>query len=433
VNRKFISFPVTDYGKIKLQMLNWVNRFNICVFLDNHHYVSANHNVECLAASGSIATLRLPAGNALVQLELFHHEQNDWIFGHLAYDLKNEIESLRSTHPDGIGLPDIYFFVPETVLQLTEKNLLIGVNGNRHAIIFDEISNLSPDTLNKKSEAIQIAQRFSREEYLQTIRSIQQHIHAGDCYELNFCQEFYVDKVSIDPVYTYQQLSDSSPNPFSAFYKCDEKFVLCASPERYLQKKGRKILSQPIKGTRVRNAIKDPEDHEGRIELAASRKDRSENVMVVDLVRNDLAKVCEKGSVEVSELFGIYTFPQVHQMISTVTGIVRSDTGLAEMIRSTFPMGSMTGAPKKSVMELIERYERTRRGVFSGAIGYVTPEGDFDFNVVIRSLLYNNNTGYLSFQAGSAITFYSVAEEEYEECLIKIAAIKKVLAAANTF
>ncbi len=414
-------------------MLNWVNRFNICVFLDNHHYVSDNNSVECLGAAGNLGSLQLPAGNALSQLEHFHQQQEDWVFGHLAYDLKNEIESVHSSHPDGIGFPDMYFFVPEVVLQLTAQQLYIGVKDNRHESIFHEINNQPVEAVQQPQQKIEIAARFTREEYLHTIRLLQEHIHAGDCYEINFCQEFYADHVSIDPLRTYQQLSNNSPNPFSAFYKTDEKFVLCASPERYLKKKGRKILSQPIKGTRVRNTFNDSVDEIGRHELSESSKDRSENVMVVDLVRNDLAKVCEKGSVVVSELFGVYTFPQVHQMISTITGIVKPAAGLAEMLRSTFPMGSMTGAPKKSVMELIERYERTRRGVFSGAIGYITPEGDFDFNVVIRSLLFNATTGYLSFQAGSAITFYSVAEEEYEECLVKIAAIKKVLASANTF
>ena len=432
MNRIFHSFSVTDYGKIKLQMLNWVNRFNICVFLDNHHYVSDNKRVECLAAAGSISILKLPAGSALSQLETFHLEKKDWLFGHLSYDLKNEIETLYSAHPDGINLPDLNFFVPDVVLQLTEQFLHIGVHDNRHDSIYKEICFHTDRNSKTNSKPVEIDQRFSREEYLQAIRSIQQHIQAGDCYELNFCQEFFSEAVQIDPLHTYLQLSRNSPNPFSAFYKADEKYVLCASPERYLQKKGKKILSQPIKGTRVKNSA-DHMDEEGRRMLSESEKDRSENVMVVDLVRNDLAKVCEKGSVVVSELFGIYTFPQVHQMISTITGTVRPDAGLAELLRSTFPMGSMTGAPKKSVMELIEKYERTRRGVFSGAIGYITPDGDFDFNVVIRSLLYNDSTGYLSFQAGSAITSYSIPEEEYEECLVKIAAIKKVLASANTF
>lgn len=414
-------------------MLNWVNRFNICVFLDNHHYVSDNNTVECLAAAGSVASFQMPAGNALSKLEHFHQQYEDWVFGHLAYDLKNEIESVHSSHPDGIGFPDIYFFVPEVVLQLTETLLYIGLNDHRHETIFREISNQSLPTDPPAHQNIEIAGRFTKEEYLHTIRQLQQHIQAGDCYEINFCQEFYADHVRVDPLLTYLQLSNKSPNPFSAFYKTDERFVLCASPERYLQKKGHNIFSQPIKGTRVRDTFNIQADEEGRHKLSESTKDRSENVMVVDLVRNDLAKICEKGSVVVNELFGVYTFPQVHQMISTITGVVRPDAGLAEMLRSTFPMGSMTGAPKKRVMELIERYERTRRGVFSGAIGYITPEGDFDFNVVIRSLLYNATTGYLSFQAGSAITFYSVAEQEYDECLVKIAAIKKVLAGANTF
>ncbi len=413
-------------------MLNWVNRFNICLFLDNHHYVSTNNTIECLAAAGTITSIKLQAGDALRQFEAFNDKHRDWVFGHFSYDLKNEIEALHSFHSDAIGFPDLYFFIPEVTLQVSHQSLSIGIYGDTHKIIYEEITSFAEANDQEGTTCIEMQQRFSKEEYLDVIKTIQQHIHAGDCYELNFCHEFYAENVSIDPVVTYQQLVNKSPNPFSAFYKTDDKYVLCASPERYLKKHGRSILSQPIKGTRVKNIANDPNDEQGRIKLAESLKDRSENVMIVDLVRNDLAKVCEKGSVKVGELFGIYTFPQVHQMISTVTGVLKSDTGFAEIIRSTFPMGSMTGAPKKSVMELIERYERTKRGIFSGALGYIQPNGDFDFNVVIRSLLYNNSTRYLSIQAGSAITFYSVGEEEYEECLVKISAIKKVLAAANT-
>ncbi|MBL7747847.1 MAG: chorismate-binding protein, partial [Chitinophagaceae bacterium] len=161
--------------------------------------------------------------------------------------------------------------------------------------------------------------------------------------------------------------------------------------------------------------------------LFHSAKDRSENVMVVDLVRNDLAKICTEGTVKVDELYGIYSFPQVHQMISTVSGELKQGISFADIIKATFPMGSMTGAPKKRVMELIEQYEQTRRGIFSGAVGYIAPNGDFDFNVVIRSIMYNAATRYLSYQAGSGITFYSDPEMEWEECLMKAAAIRKVL------
>ena len=158
-----------------------------------------------------------------------------------------------------------------------------------------------------------------------------------------------------------------------------------------------------------------------------SAKDRSENVMVVDLVRNDLSKVCKEGTVRVDELYGIYSFPQVHQMISTVSGELKEEVCFTDILKATFPMGSMTGAPKNKVMHLIEKYEQTKRGIFSGAVGYISPNGDFDFNVVIRSIMYNADTSYLSFQTGSAITFYSDPEKEWEECLLKAEAIKVVL------
>ena len=161
--------------------------------------------------------------------------------------------------------------------------------------------------------------------------------------------------------------------------------------------------------------------------LLQSSKEKSENVMVVDLVRNDLSRICKAGSVKVDELFGLYSFPHVHQMISTISGDLADGLNWIDCIKASFPMGSMTGAPKKRVMELIEQYEQTKRGLFSGAIGYVKPGGDFDFNVVIRSILYNEADRYLSFQTGGGITYNSDAEKEYEESLLKAEAMMKVL------
>ena len=194
----------------------------------------------------------------------------------------------------------------------------------------------------------------------------------------------------------------------------------------FIARRGKKIISQPIKGT-IKRDIEALEDETNRQQLYRSTKDRSENVMVVDLVRNDLSKICEDGSVEVEELFGIYTFPQLHQMISTVKGELKGKVDFADIVKATFPMGSMTGAPKRSVMQLIEKYEQTKRGIFSGAVGYIDPQGDFDFNVVIRSIMYNATFEHLSYQVGSGITFYSNAEEEFEECMLKAKAIEKVL------
>jgi para-aminobenzoate synthetase component 1 len=269
--------------------------------------------------------------------------------------------------------------------------------------------------------------RFTPDEYRERVVDLQRHILRGDCYEINFCQEFYSQPAELDPLDGWWSLSQASPNPFACFYRLNNRFLLCASPERYLKKTGNRIFSQPIKGTSARYPDRPAADSASALELFRSAKDRSENVMIVDLVRNDLSKICLSGSVRVEELYGIYPFPQVFQMISTVSGTLPADLHWTEAIRETFPMGSMTGAPKHRVVALIDKYERSRRGIFSGAVGYVTPQGDFDFNVVIRSLLYNQDSRYLSYQVGSGITFYSNPEAEYEECLIKAGGILKAL------
>lgn len=409
-------------------MLNWCNRFNICCFLDSQQYPSSLQRFECLLAAGSIHSLKLQAGaDVFLQLRAFHEKHADWIFGHLGYDLKNGLEPLVSEHPDGIGFPDLFFFVPEVIVQLSEDAISIGSFHADQELVYQEIMATTLPVIKPRQEGLVIHSRLDREEYLQVIRDLQQHILRGDCYEINYCQEFYATDVVIDPLSVCLSLSKASPNPFAAFYKMEDRYLVCASPERYLKKEGDRLFSQPIKGTWQRDIANQEADVRNREQLYHSAKDRSENVMVVDLVRNDLSKVCAEGSVQVDELFGIYSFPQVYQMISTVSGQLREDVHFIDALKHTFPMGSMTGAPKRRVMELIEKYEKTRRGVFSGSVGYITPEGDFDFNVVIRSILYNATTGYLSFQAGSGITFYSDPEGEYEECLLKAAAIKKVL------
>ena len=426
MSRKFTTFPVNNFDGIKTKMLNWTKQFNIFCLLDNHQYNFSNPQFECLLAAGSIKTLQSKPGRAFKELQIFVQEQNDWIFGHLSYDLKNEVENLSSQNFDGIQFPDVFFFVPEIILILKKESLEIGIIKGIPDLIFENINAVSEDQEASNSSP-KIKSRFSKDEYLETVKQIQQHILRGDCYEINFCQEFYSENFEMDPLDIYLKLSLLSPNPFACFYKLNNKYLLCSSPERYLKKTGNKIFSQPIKGTSKRNLEDVNEDERNKEKLSCSKKETSENVMVVDLVRNDLSKICIDGSVKVEELFGVYTFPQVHQMISTVSGTIDKHATLSDIIKATFPMGSMTGVPKKSVMQLIEMYERTKRGLFSGAVGYIAPGGNFDFNVVIRSILYNSTNKYVSVQAGSAITFYSDAENEYEECLVKIEAMKKVL------
>lgn len=420
----YSDHSIHDFELVKEKVLNWTQQFSTFCFLDNHQYQLQPHTVECILAAGSKRSIAAADSHGLEKLEDFINAKKGWCFGHLAYDLKNDIEGLSSSNPDGIGFPGYFFFEPEYIIRIQQDRLII--EGDAAENVYRQI--LAAGTERKQHTAIPaIRQRFAKEEYIDVIRKLKEHILRGDCYEINFCQEFYAEQSVIDPTDVYKSLSRVSPNPFSALYRSGEKWLICASPERFLKKTGNRILSQPIKGTSKRVPQDDELDEASRTELKHSEKDRSENVMVVDIVRNDLSRVCREGTVKADELFGVYSFPQVHQMISTVSGELKEEVSFTDIIRATFPMGSMTGAPKRRVMELIEQCERTKRGIFSGALGYISPEGDFDFNVVIRSVMYNEGTKYLSFQAGSGITWYSDPEKEWEECLMKASAIKEVL------
>jgi para-aminobenzoate synthetase component I len=425
--KKRSTFPVSEFNIFKIQMLNWVNRFNIFCLLDNRHYDFSKPAFECLLAAGCKTNVEVQAGKAFEALRHFYAaNRNEWLFGHLGYDLKNETEKLSSANADGIGFSDLYFFVPEIVLELNDKEVAIHCDGDAQ-LIFDAILNCPIAITESIRSAVVVHHKIERENYITIIEKLRQHILRGDCYEINFCQEFFATDADIDPLYIYNRLTQLSPNPFSVFYKLDSRYCLCASPERYLKKEGNRIISQPIKGTSKRNLNDTAEDEKTKNYLTESEKEKSENVMVVDLVRNDLSRICKPGSVQVDELFAVYSFPQVHQMISTVSGEPEDGMDWIDCIEATFPMGSMTGAPKKKVMELIEQYEQTKRGLFSGAIGYVKPGGNFDFNVVIRSILYNKADKYLSFQAGGGITYNSEPALEYEESLLKVKAMRKVL------
>lgn len=424
MNRTTAHFEIHNYGQFKQQMLTWGNQFNICCLLDNHQYNSSYHSIECLLAAGSVHMFK-PGADPISELKDFHRNNNDWLFGHISYDFKNQLEPLYSLHPDHIGFPDICLFQPETVVRLFEKEVAISTINSNPAAIYTDILQQLPAI--DRPSVVTIEPRIPKEEYLQIIQQLQKHILYGDCYEINFCQEFYSSSAEIAPLSVYNRLSKISPSPFACYYKLNDHLLLCASPERYLKKQGNYIISQPIKGTFKRDLANPENDTLLKLQLKENKKELSENVMIVDLVRNDLSKICKEASVQVEELFGIYTFPQVHQIISTVTGELEEGIEFADILKATFPMGSMTGAPKRKVMELIEKYEHTKRGLYSGCVGYISPSGDFDFNVVIRSIFYNAHNHYLSCQVGGGITFSSDAEKEYEECLLKAEAIRQVL------
>ncbi len=426
MQRQTRVFQITDFKEKKQQLLYWANQYSSCSFLDNHQYISEHNSVECLVAVGAVQQFS-PEKNHHQALKLFLQETNDWLFGHISYDYKNVLDTdLATKRLDNIGFEPIHFFQPEIVVLLSNNQLEIQSLGSSPESVFNEISGfVIPD--NATSNHFSVKSRISKEEYLSIIEQLQKHILRGDCYELNFCQEFFAEDALVDPLATYNQLTQLSPNPFSCYYKSADKYLLCASPERFLKKTGSQLMSQPIKGTFKRNTADVDADNLLKQQLYTSDKERAENVMVVDLVRNDLSRICKESSVKVSELFGIYTFPQVHQMISTIVGEVEDNIDFADILKATFPMGSMTGTPKKRVMQLINQYEVQSRGLYSGAVGYIAPNKDFDFNVVIRSILYNSTNKYLSYQVGGGITYYSDAEAEYEECLLKAASIRRVL------
>ncbi|HSU50689.1 MAG TPA: anthranilate synthase component I family protein [Segetibacter sp.] len=423
MTRVYHSFRVEDIKVIKQQMLSWASRFNICCFLDSQQYKSDYSSFECLLGVGALANFE-PEADFFNSLSSFIDLNNDWIFGHFNYELKNKIDfpgtSKKTAEP---AFPTCFLFVPEIVFILKENELVIGVILHDAFLIYSEIT--KEVVFELRQQQVAFTPIISRDDYLERVSQLKEHIHHGDCYEINFCQQF-VATIEINPVAVYSQLIKISSNPFSAFYRIHDNYLLSASPERYLKKIGDKLISQPIKGTIARSNNNLAQDALAKNQLIESAKDRSENVMIVDLVRNDLSKICEEGSVRVEELFGIYSFPLVHHMISTVVGNLKKSTSFSDILKATFPMGSMTGAPKKKVMELIDQYEQSRRGIYSGAVGYFTPEKDFDFNVVIRSIVYNKTASQVSFHTGGAITASSDPEKEYEECLLKASAIMKI-------
>ncbi len=416
---------------IKQRMLNWASQFDILVFLDSNSYTSAPGKYECILAAGKAHTNYTEDGgegyDKLQHLQRQHDQQKDWMFGHIGYDFKNELEpKLFSRHEVNTGFSPFEFFVPETVVYIGREQpmLTIETYGNADSIL-DEIKAAVALPVAQAIPRLQFESRMGKSEYLENIERLRQHIAQGDCYEINYCKEGFCKSVSIDPLQVFRALNELSPAPFAAYYRNGNRYMMCASPERYLRKTGSQLLSQPIKGTAGRGADKAADDVK-KAELRNSIKEQAENVMITDLTRNDLSRVCETGSIRVDELYGIYTFPHVHQMISTVSGTKRGNVPFTDAIRYSFPMGSMTGAPKFKVMELIGRYEYSRRELFSGTIGYIEPGGDFDFNVIIRSLFYDESAGYLSYQTGGAITYDSNPEQEWEELRLKAWAIERI-------
>lgn len=415
---------IQDLHDFKQRALQWGNQFDACCCLDSNNYSDIYGSFDFIIAVGIDQSISKSNGNTFKILKSFYDANPNWMFGLMSYDLKNEVEDLKSENTDYLHFPDLFFFIPKYLLVITgtEVKILIG----QETDVLAQITSTKAVTSAASMSPLALQPRISKDVYIDIVEKLQQHILRGDIYEINFCQEFFATNASIDPLIVYEQLKKISPTPFSGFFKIDEKYILCASPERFVCKRGDKLISQPIKGTAKRSA--DPiEDAEIMRSLKQDAKEQAENVMIVDLVRNDLTKNAVKGTVKVEELFGIYGFKQVYQMISTISAKLSPSVHIIDALKNIFPMGSMTGAPKVKAMKLIEQYEFSKRGAYSGSFGYINPTGDFDFNVVIRSIFYNADAKYLSFQVGGAITYAADAGKEYEECMLKASAMLETL------
>ena len=431
------TFTLTDEAAFRLRALEWADQFNVVCLLDSNSYPYDKYtSLDWILAVDSLDFISAKE-NSFDDLKSFITTAQEKVFGFLTYDLKNQIEDLSSSNIDNLGFPSLYFFKPRYIIEIKAGKVTFNRNYPESFEIYERImtkdhgrnaaNNVLPLTVNRRP--LTLTSRTSKNHYLTSVKNIKDQIKAGDFYEINYCCEFYAEQSPIAPLDVFSKLNSSARAPFSSFFKLDDKYLLCASPERFLKKVENKIISQPIKGT-IRKGATQEENLMLQNELASSEKERAENVMIVDLVRNDLSKHAKPGTVKVEEIFGIYEFPTVNQMISTISAELRDNTHPVDVIKDAFPMGSMTGAPKVEVMKNIEAYEDQKRSLYSGSVGYFTPGGDFDLNVVIRSIFYNATTEYVSIQVGSAITYDADPDAEYEELQLKAKGMLDALGAS---
>ena len=422
--RKEKVFKVENIVDFKEKLLFFSKSKENVIYLDSN---GIKNDYEFIFSYGKISELK-SFDNSLEKLDNYINQVNDWIFGFISYDLKEEIEDIKSENLKYFEVPNLSFFQPSTIWVFDGVELKALYFDEKELFdVWNEINKIyiSCDN-NKSNQNIELKGRLSRDEYINKIKNIKKRIKMGDTYELNFCFDFFNDNTKISPENTFVKLNKLTESPMSVYYKDQHLHVLSSSPERFIKRNKKTIISQPIKGTKKRGITME-EDVFMINSLKNSVKEKSENHMIVDLVRNDFSRIAQKGTVKVTELSKINTYKNIHQMVSTVEAQIENDIFFSTILKSTFPMGSMTGAPKIKTMKIIEEFEETSRGLYSGALGYIDPDKNFDFNVVIRTIIYDEKLTKISVNVGSGITFKSVPADEYEECLTKIDALKKSL------
>lgn len=421
------SFPIVNLPKFKEKLVHWANQFSVFICLDNHDAEHLSQELDFVVAVDQVKQLKL--SNEPNQIELvkeFRQNSQGTIYGYFSYDLKNQVEDLESNNPDKLHFPNTYFFQPRYTFHITDGHCVINRSTIEALHLMDQIEAIQVPASRNKSRELEWMSSMTKEEYVKYIDRIRNDILEGTVYEMNFCRELHAQVENFSSLEAFLAINPKAKAPFSTYLKINEQQVCCFSPERFMKHQAGILLSQPIKGT-IQKGESEKENEALKKQLFYDEKERAENVMIVDLVRNDFARSAKPGSVVVDELFGIYEFENIIQMISTVRAELLDSIHPLDALKNAFPMGSMTGAPKIMAMKLIEEYEQSKRGVYSGAIGYIDENLNYDFNVVIRTLLYNEKNAYLSLQVGGAITYDAIAEKEWVETEIKANSILQFL------
>lgn len=358
--------------------------------------------------------------------------------GYLSYDLGNYIENLPRTAVDDIEMPDMYFGFYNHVIvidHLVQKTYIATPNIDieleekimddiEQRILKEEKKGIDSICYEEKEVTpIRLKSNFTKEEFKNAVQSVREYIRQGDIYQANLTQRFS-GETELTSFELYRDLRRFSPAPFGAFLNFEDAHILSNSPERFIRCVNKRIETRPIKGTRPRGKDKE-EDLRLQQELRNSEKDRAELLMIVDLERNDIGRISKTGSVKVPELFVIEPYANVNHLVSTVVGELKDDKDATDVIKATFPGGSITGAPKIRAMEIIDELEPTQRNVYTGSIGYIGFNGDMDFNIAIRTIIKNDKKVY--FQVGGGMTWDSDPDEEYQETLDKAKSIMKAL------
>lgn len=424
-----LEMEVNDSHQIKSKLIQWADQFEEVVWLDSNDYPNSHNNYQAILAVEAERFFRTDSIKALDELKEYRKTNKDWLFGYLSYDAANLGVTQTNQKSDLLQFSKLNFFHPRKIFILKKNRIEIHYSSEKQDEIekdWNSINEIIPKKPSHKKLNLDVKARLSKQDYLDKVKTIISYIDQGKIAEINFCQEFYTQANLEHPLTVYQHLNKISKTPFAAYLRLNDKYVMCASPERYLSHTDGEVKAQPIKGTAKRKK-KELEDQQFRIALENNEKEVLENTIATEMIVNELYAIAEEGSVQVTELSKAYTFEQVHQLISTIVCQLHPKLEAIDAIIATYPMGSMTGIPKESSLSIIDELENFNRSLYSGSIGYFAPNDDFDFNVVIRSILYNATTNYVSFAAGGAITALSDPEKEYEECMVKVKAMAEVL------